>query len=201
MDSLLGGMMGQLDKLNLPINTILVSDHGMSELIEKESTYVFLDELVMSNAAGITVVNGGTQAHVYTNSMQQTDSLYNILKIKASNFSVYRQNEFPERWHYQHDRAGDLLIVAKPGKYLATGDRQKVLSNLNGGPFGVHGYDPDEVADMRGIFYARGSHIKRGSKVPAFRNTNIYPLIAEILQMKIPPIDGDFKILKPIYVK
>lgn len=202
MDSLLGKFMQRIDQLKLPVNVILVSDHGMLELVQQPDSYLFLDELVASQGESITAINGGTQAHVYTDSEKKTDSLYHILKQKEKGFWVVKRKDFPARWHYDHERSGDLMILARPGKYIVTGDREKFLSNLKAGStFGVHGYDPNEVEDMRGIFYASGPNIKRGINVKAFQNIHIYPLIAKILQLKTPPIDGKFEVLKLIYKK
>lgn len=202
MDSLLGNLMQRVDSTRLPVNVILVSDHGMSELTEQPETYIFLDELVQAREGSLTISNGGTQAHLYTSSPAKTDSLYARLKARQKDFTVVRRQDFPARWHYNHARAGDLLIVANPGKYIVTGDPEKFRRQLKpGARFGVHGYDPDQVADMQGIFYAKGPNIKPGSKVKAFRNVHVYPLIAAILQLRTPKTDGQFSELQAIYRK
>jgi alkaline phosphatase D len=202
MDSLLGNLMHRVDSTKLPVTIILVSDHGMSELIQKEDTYIFLDELVTTKPGTLTVVNGGTQAHIYTTSEKQKDSVFNSLQLAAKDFTVYKREKFPEQWHYDHARSGDLLIAAKPGKYIVTGHRQKLIADLKpGATFGAHGYDADEVPEMNGIFYARGTNIKAGIKIPAFSNIHVYPLIAEILRLKLPKVDGRFSVLKSIYRK
>lgn len=202
MDALLGDLMKGLDSLRLPINVILVSDHGMSALTEKTENYIFLDELVKSVQGKLTVVNGGTQAHIYTTGKQQRDSLYTALSAKANGFSVVKREDFPERWHYNHLRSGDLLIVAHSGKYILSVDREKLRQTIKeGAPFGAHGYDPEQGKDMHGIFYAKGPNIKPGARIPAFQNIHIYPLIARILELKIPVIDGEFRVLEPVYRK
>jgi predicted AlkP superfamily pyrophosphatase or phosphodiesterase len=202
MDSLLGNLMQRVDSTKLPVNVILVSDHGMSELTEQPETYIFLDELVTTREGTVIVSNGGTQAHLYTTSETKSDSLYTCLKSKEKDFTVVRRKDFPVQWHYDHQRAGDLLIVASPGKYIVTGDPVKLKQQMNtGAKFGVHGYDPDQVPDMYGIFYAKGPNIKPGSRLKAFRNIHVYPLIAEILQLRIPKIDGQLRELQAIYRK
>jgi predicted AlkP superfamily pyrophosphatase or phosphodiesterase len=70
MDQLLGKLVQRVDSTKLPVNIILVSDHGMSELTDKEDTYILIDELIQKTSS-IKVVNGGTQAHVYTRDRQQ----------------------------------------------------------------------------------------------------------------------------------
>jgi len=70
-----------------------------------------------------------------------------------------------------------------------------------GSAFGAHGYDPAITKNMKGIFYAIGPNIKAGKKVKAFENIHIYPLIASILGLTTPAIDGDLKVLKSILVR
>jgi predicted AlkP superfamily pyrophosphatase or phosphodiesterase len=202
MDSLIGVMMDRIEITKLPVNVILVSDHGMLEMKEEESTFIFLDELVTNIKGKLTVVNGGTQAHIYTTSTRQRDSLYTVLQSRAQNYTVKKRNQFPKQWHYDNVRSGDILLVANPGKYIATGTREKTVSKLNkGGTFGAHGFDPGTVKEMRGIFYAKGPNIKAGKMVGAFQNIHVYPLVAKILKMKTGKIDGKFKVLKRIYKK
>ena len=201
MDSLVGVLMQKIESTKLPVNVLLVSDHGMSELFENESTYVFLDEIVSSVKNKLTVVNGGTQAHIYTTSEKQLDSLYTVLQ-QQKKFNVIKRKDFPKRWNYNNSRSGDILIMANPGTYLISGKREKFLANITpGATFGAHGYDPEVVKDMRGIFYAKGPNIKPGTKIQAFQNIHVYPLVAAILGLKPKGIDGNFKVLKPVFRK
>ncbi|HEY0742143.1 MAG TPA: ectonucleotide pyrophosphatase/phosphodiesterase [Chryseosolibacter sp.] len=195
MDSLLGVLVHRVDNTKLPVNIVLVSDHGMLELVDKTETYIFIDELVKQSST-IKVVNGGTQAHLYTRSTTQRDSLASALKKRAKDFSVVVNNDFPTEWHYVNPRSGDILMIAKPGKYIVSGLKRD--HKPSGGTFGVHGYDPAKVKDMNGIFYARGPRVKAGMKVPAFSNIHIYPFVAAMLDMPLPPIDGDERVLNPL---
>lgn len=198
MDALLGEMMQRIDSTRLPVNMVLVSDHGMKELVDKTDTYIFLDELVKTKGK-IKVVNGGTQAHVYTGSKAQSDSLAAALIKGGKDFTVVRSKDFPAAWHYNNPRSGDLLVIANPGKYLISGDKQDHMQESNrGGTFGVHGYDPAKVKDMYGIFYARGPKVKAGKKIAAFQNIHIYPFIAMMMNVAVPPIDGNADVLRPI---
>jgi alkaline phosphatase D len=201
-DTLLSKLMKGLESVNLPVNVILVSDHGMAELENEASTFVFLDEVFQKKVPTINIVNGGTQAHVYVRDAQQRDSLYQVLKARENNFKVYRQQDFPAKWNYENSRSGDLLITVAPHHYLRDGDREKFLSTMKAGKkWGAHGFDPYEVEDMRGIFYAAGPNIKSGLTVPAFQNVNVYPLVAKILGLPLPPIDGKTANIEKIYRK
>jgi predicted AlkP superfamily pyrophosphatase or phosphodiesterase len=198
MDSLLGVMMNRIDNTRLPVNMVLVSDHGMKELIDQPGTYIYLDDFIKPSSS-IHVVNGGTQAHVYTSSDKQSDSLAILLKKAARDFTVVTKKEFPAEWHYTNPRSGDILMIAKPGKYIMAGNKQEhIRQSTTGNTFGVHGYDPAKVKDMYGIFYARGPRVQSGKKIPAFQNIHIYPFIAAMLNLKTPPIDGDESVLRPI---
>ncbi|WP_333820551.1 alkaline phosphatase family protein [Ohtaekwangia sp.] len=193
-DSVLGYLVNQLNTVDLPVNIILVSDHGMYELKQEEATYIVLSKLYDATDTSIITSNGGTQAHIYT---RKADSLYNVIKKQESHFKVYKRSTMPKAWHYNVPRAGDLLIVAEPGYYIQ--DKARAFGNLKSTAFGVHGYDPGVVKEMRGIFYAMGPNIKPGTIKP-FENVHVYPFVAHILGLKTPAgIDGDFNVLKAYY--
>ena len=201
LDSLLGKMMTGIEETNLPVNVILVSDHGLRELVQSDNTYIFIGELISTERKDVIVVNGGTQAHVYC-SINAADSLERVLKANAQDFTVLRRKDFPTRWHYDHERSGEILLLANTDKIFIGSDRDKFLRQIKPGkPFGVHGYDPVEVSDMNGIFYAKGPNIKSGIVLAPFVNVHIYPFIAEILQLHYGRIDGDPEVLKEIYIE
>ncbi|MEO5980419.1 MAG: ectonucleotide pyrophosphatase/phosphodiesterase [Chryseolinea sp.] len=199
-DELLGMLMAGIAKTKLPINLIVVSDHGMKELKKEESTYIFLPELFNVNDTTIKVSNGGTQAHLYLNRKNNTDSLYSFLKAKSENFVVMKKEDFPKRWHYDNPRSGDIIIIANEGFYISDRDRASFVKTLKKNEtFGVHGYDPSETKDMWGIFYAKGPNIKKGIVIEPFQNIHVYPLMARILGLPLPPIDGSVDALNLIY--
>ncbi|MBX2944530.1 MAG: alkaline phosphatase family protein [Cyclobacteriaceae bacterium] len=193
-DSLLGYLMRGLKKIRLPVNVILVSDHGMYELEQKEGTYITLSKFLNLADTTVRVINGGTQAHLYT---KNVDSLYNILKSVETNFEIFKREDFPDRWNYRNDRVGDIMIVAKPGYYIQMNSRH--FGRLQSPVFGVHGYDPDEVKEMQGIFYANGPNIKAGITLPVFKNIHVYPFVAYLLGLTPPKTDGSLSVLLPVY--
>ncbi|HEY9044909.1 MAG TPA: ectonucleotide pyrophosphatase/phosphodiesterase [Ohtaekwangia sp.] len=198
-DSVLGYLMQQLKTVKVPVNVILVSDHGMYELKQDEATFIPLYKLYNIADPKIVTANGGTQAHIYTGNAGRTDSLYTVLKKEEKHFKVYKREETPVAWHYDLPRIGDLLVVAEPGYYIQ--DKPRAFGNWQSTAFGVHGYDPSVVKEMQGIFYAIGPNVKAGVTITPFENIHVYPFIAKILGLPIPAIDGDFNVLKPIYKK
>ncbi|HEY8511606.1 MAG TPA: ectonucleotide pyrophosphatase/phosphodiesterase [Cyclobacteriaceae bacterium] len=200
VDEVLGKLVSGVDKSGLPVNIILVSDHGLKELEFRNETFIFLDEILNQSNRSVVAVNAGSQVHFYLRDAAQRDSLATVLKTKASNFDVVMPADFPRRWNFSHKRSGDLLLVAHPGHYFRDGDRKEYMSRRPyAEKFGVHGYDPDLEPDMMGIFYACGPNIRPGVVLPPFRNIHVYPLVARILGMETPTIDGKFRVLKRIY--
>ncbi len=201
-DSLLNRLMTGLESIKLPVNVILVSDHGMYELTVQEETYIFIDELIDRKNTSVKLANGGTQTHLYFTDSHKRDSVYAVLKKQEGKFAVLKKEEFPVRWHYQHDRVGDLLVEAKPGYYIREGSRERFLRAAKiGSKAGVHGYDPEATTDVRGIFYAQGPNIKSGLTVAPFQNIHVYPLVAKILRLPLPTIDGKPAVLEKLYRK
>ena len=202
MDSLLGNLMKAVRETKLPVNTILVSDHGLSELTVAPETFIFLDELIDINNKSIRITNARAITHFYVDDAARADSLYNVLKRQEKNYTIWKKKDFPKRWHYQSPRVGDLVMVAKPYHTMVRSGRAKLFADVKPGQkFGVHGYDPAETKDMLGIFYAQGPNIKAGQKIPALPNIDVYPLIVKILGLTLPLIDGNPETLKKIYKK
>jgi alkaline phosphatase D len=200
-DANLGMILKGLEQIQLPVNVVIVSDHGMEELKPVADSYIFLDEILDHKNASVKIANGGTQAHLYVKSQKVADSLYSAIK-RSPGFTVLRQRDFPERWHYNDPRAGDLLIVARPGFYIVDQPRKTYIRKLPlGHSKGAHGYDAQATRTMHGIFYAFGPNVRAGKVIPAFQNIHIYPFMAEILGLPIPRIDGDLEVLEPILIR
>lgn len=199
-DSLLGDLMKGLQSVKFPVNVVIVSDHGMRELTAKPETFIFMDELITKKDTAITIVDGGTQQHIYVTNKKKRDSLYSYLKASEKYFKVYKKEDFPDRWKYKVDRAGEILLEADTSHYFSSAPRERFLKTLKmRGSFGVHGYDPDAIKDVRGIFYAQGPNVKKGITLPPFQNIHVFPFIAEILGLPLPPIDGKQEVLQKIY--
>jgi len=202
-DSLIGDLLQKTKKLNLPINTIIVSDHGLSEIKVKSNTFIDFESLIDSSDPNFISVPSGAAINIYANDTSKIDSLYVTLKRKENNFTVLKKTEFPQNWHYSaNSRIGDLLILANNGHYIPRNNQKEAYAGLAlGSMIGVHGYDPYQNKDMHGIFYAMGPNIKKGMKIPAFQNIDIFPFIAEILQLEISEIDGNTETLKGVYIE
>ena len=187
LDKVLGKLFKGVQKSGLPVNIILVSDHGMlgvqtEKMIPRES---------IENDQMYRVVDNGAFALLYLKDNVKIKTAYRYLKRKESHFKVYRRENFP---YYQADknnpRLGDLIVLPDFGYYLKS-VRSIGMSRLSKYERGEHGFPP-EYPEMHAIFYANGPAFKEGQTIPTFQNIHVYPLICKILDLPIPKdIDGD----------
>lgn len=198
-DKLIGQVMSEMRKLDLPVNILVTSDHGMKKMKTEEKTYIAIDEFLDLQDSTYRIVNNGSHIHIYTDNVH-TDSL--LLKIPTAHekFSAFKKENLPSKYNYKHYRVGDILLIAKPGYYFSTSE--KIAANLESGAgeeWGTHGYDSKSSSEMGGIFIANGPSIKPNHKIEAFENVHIYPFMAKLLQLEIShEIDGNEEVLNSI---
>ena len=188
LDRHIGELWRGLQASGLPVNLILVSDHGMQAVQGVVNLSDFAD---LSRAR---VINAGTFSLLYTPDAAVRESIYRALHNRDRRFQVYRTNHTPRRWHYQSDpRMGDLIVVARQAIEFSVSPRAAPVDQ------GRHGYDPGKFSNMRGVFYAAGPNILPGARVKPFVNVNVYAFIARVLGLTVPPdLDGDGKMLERI---
>ena len=191
VDELVGKLKADLDSLHLPIDLIVVSDHGMEKV---QGTWINLDRYA-------DLTNFVTEGSLlYPNSEADAEKAYNQLKKADSHFMVYRLAHVPAALHFnENPREGDPVIVPT-GPYLFRAQAPETTTPSRPPPVGAHGYDPGQMKDMRAVFYAVGPDIRPGATVKPFENVNVYPLIAHILGLNPPKVDGSLNVLSGILV-
>lgn len=198
-DTLLGMLLQGIRDVALPVNVIITSDHGILEMKTEPTTYIWIDDLIDMQDSTLVWMNGGTSLHLYTANKQKARELRDRLARPGQPFTTYLRADLPKNWHYDHPRVGDLLLTAQPGRYFSTRaeyERRQTNRKPNDSAiFGAHGFDPAECDEMNGIFYANGPNIVPGTKVGKIENIHVYPLVAKILNLPLPKIDGDEKVL------
>lgn len=192
MDNYLGYLMAEIKKISLPINIILVSDHGMRALPQKEETYIMYESLIPNLNPSFRVVSGSCLVHFYTQNNDQADSLHQVAKTYQQHFKSYRAPNFPSAWKYNHASAGDVLWVIDTGYCFRRGKPNITTSSY----FGVHGYDPYIDKEMYAICMAWGPSIKSGYIGKPIHNTDVYVLVAKLLGLKPGKTDGSITHVK-----
>ncbi len=182
VDHLLGEFQEDLSELDLPVNLVIVSDHGMSHANKALRLADYTD-------LGDAKVINGVPALIYNDDKGETERMYNELSV-VPELKVYKKDHLPDRFHFNNeDRTGDLVVMTDPPFFITYSGK----TTLKGG----HGFDPESV-EMGGIFYVIGPAFKSGKTIKPFENIHIYPTITNILGLKSPKIDGNIKVLKSI---
>ena len=191
VDSSINALQASLSTLQLPINYIFVSDHGMAK-VDNVNTKALPSSI---DTTYFTVPWGDTQLHLYAKDKSKIASTYEALK-KDTSVTVYTLDQTPNYWHYKKsddrfNRLGDLIVVPHYPKVFNLSNRKTTM--------GKHGFD-NHMPEMRASFMAWGPAFKKGLVIDGFENVNIYPLIAHILGLDYDTnsIDGKLEILKPI---
>lgn len=190
LDDYLGDFFTKMRTLPIynQLNFIVTSDHGMGQLsIDKQ---VILDEIIDTanleyfdgwNPIWNLKVKGGKLKEVYM-SLKQNEHL-----------QTWYSNNIPERLHYgTNPRTHDITVVAKP--YWSIFWSWNIGTSL-----GAHGYD-NSFKDMYTIFYASGPAFKKDYIAPEFENIHIYPLIAEIMNLKPAHTDGELSMVENMLI-
>lgn len=195
IDRAVGDLVQKVKDLGLKnVNFIFLSDHGMIKVADGKPLPI---PQILKDKTRFDYYNSQTLLRVVVKNPMEIKAVYRELKRnKTDDYKVYLTKNFPNRLHFstkddRYNRIGQILLVPKAPKiFLEDGKMSSV---------GKHGYDPLKVTEMRATFYAFGPAFKEHYQINKFSNVNVYPLIAEILGLKITqPIDGKLRVLAPI---
>ncbi len=195
-DRLLGMIIKVIEGSDLPINLIVVSDHGMYPIKQVKESFISIQNL-LKDEKGTTHQTVDTHSHIYVESTSEIQKIHQTLKSKENNFKVYLKQETPPKWEYsKHPRIGDIFLTADQGYVFTRGSLDDIPNT--GQIRGTHGYDPYSTPEMGGIFYAWGPNIKKGLSIEAFENVHVYPLIGMLLGIEADTEDSNPKVLEGI---
>jgi len=193
IDKAIGDLVQKVNNLGLKnVNFVFVSDHGM---IKVDGGAPLEIPSMLFNKDRFDFYNSQTLLRVVVKNPDEVQSVYKELKAgKTDDYEVYLDKRLPKYLHFgtkddQYGRIGQILLIPRAPKiFLEKGKKTSV---------GKHGYNPRLVPEMKATFFAWGPQFRNNVVVDEFSNVNVYPLVAEILGLKIDqPIDGKIKVLK-----
>ncbi|WP_080776754.1 alkaline phosphatase family protein [Chryseobacterium phocaeense] len=193
IDDAIGELVQKVNALGLKnVNFVFVSDHGM---IKVDGGAPLEVPAMLLDKNRFDLYNSQTLVRVYVKNPSEVKAVYKKLKsIKTDDYEVYLDKKLPKYLHFatrddRYQRIGQILLIPKAPKiFLEKGWKPSV---------GKHGYNPRLVPEMKATFYAWGPEFKNNLVVKEFSNVNVYPLVANILGLKIDePIDGKLNVLK-----
>lgn len=186
VDALVGKLKAALDSTHLPIDLVVISDHGMAKV---DGGWITLDQFADLTAFEVvgTLLYGKTE--------EERIRVYNQLKKASSQFVVYRRKDVPAGLDYnQNPREGDPVVIAT-GPYAIRAHAPAPGKPETPPNAGMHGLDPHKIPEMKAIFFAAGPDIVRGRTVKTFENVNLYPWIGHMLGLDVAKNDGSLNVL------
>lgn len=198
VDQAVGNLVAKVNNLGLKnVNFIFVSDHGMIKV--NGGAPLDIPE-VLKDKNRFDYYNSQTLLRVVVKNKDEVKSVFKELKAQEKgNYRVYLDKRIPKYLHFnskedRYERIGQIVLLPNAPKiFLEKGKKSSV---------GKHGYDPKKVSEMKATFYAWGPAFNKNQVVDEFSNVNVYPLVAEILGLKLlEPIDGKERVLNKILVK
>jgi len=186
VDKLVGKLKEGLDATGLPIDLVVVSDHGMAKV---QGSWLTLDQF--ADLTGFETAG----SLLYAKTEEDTARVYNQLKKASPQFVVYRRKDVPGELNFRDNpREGDPVVIAT-GPFIIRAHGPPAGKQESAPPVGMHGYDPRKMPEMKASFYAAGPDILPGHTVRPFENVNLYPWLAHLLGLTPPKSDGSLNVL------
>ncbi|MEL6944441.1 MAG: ectonucleotide pyrophosphatase/phosphodiesterase, partial [Bacteroidota bacterium] len=166
LDEILGDFFKNLNALDLPINVIIVSDHGMEEV--PTENYIPIE--ILEDEERYKTINGGSSVHFHLKNKENIEEIYQHLKAKEDHFTVYKTEDAP---YYQakpkNNRIGQIIAVVDHHYYFSGARRIALLKARGNKTGGQHGFSIDNK-EIEAIFYANGPQFKKDLTIPSFEN-------------------------------
>jgi predicted AlkP superfamily pyrophosphatase or phosphodiesterase len=198
LDKNLGTLFDGAIASGLPVNIIVVSDHGMTTLPVTN----FMAYETLKNDSLYTTINNGAIVNIHPKKGVNIDTIIRYLKAKENHFKVYKTANTPGfEYTPQNKDWGAIQVIPDYQYYFLSARRLSKIKKSGKTVLGEHGFDPINK-DMHAIFYANGPAFKTDFEVPSVKNIHIYPLMCKILGIAIPNnIDGKLSQLETVLKK
>jgi len=190
VDTIVGDLQVRVAALHLPVDIIVVADHGMVTVQGNPVTLSDFADLSQFHTEG---------SLLYANPDADVQETYEeFLAHPDPRFKIYRRADMPRYLHFDSNlREGDPVVVPN-GPFALRAQASPSEASSTEKHRGAHGFDARRMPEMKAIFFAAGPDIRPGVQLKPFENVNIYPFIAEILGLEPPKdIDGSLNVLRP----
>src|SRR5262249_16734955 len=136
LDEQVGGIVDEAKADGIPINLIVVSDHGMADT-SGEARTTLIDDYV--DLAKVQVDFDGIIAGLRPLDNDVENLMARLSKLPPQ-YHVYRAGDLPARWHLtSNPRIPDVWVVPDAGWRFQT--RARLISTRDARLKGEHGYD------------------------------------------------------------
>jgi predicted AlkP superfamily pyrophosphatase or phosphodiesterase len=201
LDGRLGALMDRLKSESLPVNLIVVSDHGMTA-VSPQRVMVLEDYLdpstvavdFQSPAMGLRPLKGTALDIVRALARLPHAKAY-FTDNRPDGIRVPGGQYLPARFHLTgNPRIPDVWIVPEEGWHMQTRNNAKIPAVHD--QKGDHGFDP-AFRSMHGILIADGPAFRTGGAVIGpVENIHIYNLMCAVLHLTPAPNDGDDRLVR-----
>lgn len=177
VDARIGELVDGAAKLGVPLNLVIVADHGMRAT--DEARVIQLDDLI-DRASYIPVETGPYAAIEPVTGTD--DRVAKALLVPHEHMTCTRKEDLPERLHWgRNPRVAAIICIAEAGWTILSGAPMYPVRG------GAHGYDNADP-EMLAIFIARGPAFAKAAKLEVFDNVAVTALLRAALGL---PEDAD----------
>jgi predicted AlkP superfamily pyrophosphatase or phosphodiesterase len=180
LDSLIGVLTTKIEQSPVAgrVNLIVTSDHGMAET--SIDRMIRIDDHL--KPSWYERIVGSAPSSIFTREGYRDSVLIALADVR--HIAAYRKEDIPQHLQYGTNRnIGDVVVIPDCGWQFTNATRSQL---------GGHGFDPT-CPDMRVIFYAFGPDFKQNYSHSAFRDVDIYSLLAHLLGVVPAQTDGNFE--------
>lgn len=170
VDARIGDLVDGAKALGVPLNLVIVADHGMRAT--DEARVIQLDDLI--DRASYIAVETGPYAAIEP--VTGTDNrVAEALLVPHEHMTCARKEDLPDRLHWgSNPRVAAIICIAEAGWTILSGPPAYPVGG------GAHGYDNADP-EMLALFIASGPAFARGAKLPVFDNVAVAPLLRAVL--------------------
>lgn len=190
LDGRIGALRARLKAEHIPVNLVVVSDHGMTDI--SVDRVLILDDYIDLSSVQVDFYN--TQAGLRP--LEGTpESLVRALSALPHAKAVLSR-DLPARFHLtDNPRIPPVWVIPDEGWEI---DTRKHFETIRGKyNHGDHGYDP-ALPSMHGILIVQGPSFRSGVVVEPEENIHVYNLLCAAARLKPAPNDGDNRLVEAL---